>query len=165
MIDIAIHRRVPPAQQAQVKANLHARGIVVSHIGHRVQRDTSRERHTQTLNLVLAIAVEGSGRNAVLAKTFPIVQLKGVDILRTNIRVANLGRIEIAIGDVRLHIEQLRTGSAARIGGQQAMLFWEGIAHMEGREKLKPVLHTVGPCYRAAQHSVRMLAPDARLRL
>ena len=49
MIDIAIHRHVPPAQQAQVKANLHARGIVVSHIGHRVQRDTSRERHTQTL--------------------------------------------------------------------------------------------------------------------
>ena len=47
-----------------------------------------------------------------------IIQLERIDIFRTDIRITDLGRIKIPIGDIRLHEKEFRTSDTARIRNQ-----------------------------------------------
>ena len=54
----------------------------------------------------------------ILTDILLIIQLERIDIFRTDIRITDLGRIKIPIGDIRLHEKEFRTSDTARIRNQ-----------------------------------------------
>ena len=109
--------------------------------------------------------MEQRGRNRILAKGLPVIHLERIDILRTNIRISDLGSIKIPVCDVGFHIIQLRTRSTTGIRKQQPMIVRECITQMNRREKLKAVLGPVGTRNRTPQNSMRMFTTYSGLRL
>jgi hypothetical protein len=109
--------------------------------------------------------MKGGSGYRIFPEILPVVQFKGVDVLRTYIRITDLGRIKVAIRNIRLHIEKLRTCGTTGIGSQQAMLIRERIAQMHRWEKLKTILRTIRSLHGTSQDRMRMLSPNAGLRL
>ena len=94
-----------------------------------------------------------------------IIQFERVDILRSDIRITDLGRIKIAVGNIRLHEEKFRTGDTPRVGSKQLMFLRERITQVEGREELELIVGTVLARDRAPQDTMGMLATHTRLEI
>lgn len=163
VVEAPVHGRVPPADGVEVQAQFETRGIVVADVRHRVEGYTRLIGDAQALDFILSRAVEGRNRYGVLPKRLAVVQLEGVDVLRTDVGVANLGSVEVAVGDVRLHVVELRSRRPPGIGGEQAMVVRQRIAQVYGREKFEPILRPVRAGHGTAQYGVRMLATDTDL--
>ena len=163
MVEAPVYGRVPPADGVEVQAQFETRGIVVADVRHRVEGYARLVGDAQALDFVLSRAVEGRNGDGILPKRLAVVQLEGVDILRTDVGVANLGGVEVAVGDVRLHVVELGPRRPAGIGGEQAMVVRQRIAQVYGREKLESILRPVRAGHGTAQYGVRMLATDTDL--
>ena len=163
MVEAPVYGRVPPADGVEVQAQFETRGIVVADVRHRVEGYSRFVGDAQALDFVLSRAVEGRNRYGVLPKRLAVVQFEGVDILRADVGVANLGGVEVAVGDVRLHVVELGPCRPAGIGGEQAMVVRQRIAHVYGREEFEPVLRTVRAGHGATQYGMSMLATDTDL--